>query len=92
MLALAGSLPESAAVRHDVRLFVGSHVRAVDRVLREAASPGVRDWSPGEPELEQVWVFLDLSFTAVMVLHGLFVGTLFGGLRVTLRLAGALPR
>eukprot|EP00983_Pelagomonas_calceolata_P056665 1144703-Pelagomonas_calceolata.AAC.1 len=40
----------------DARLcavFAGRMTRALDRVLREAASPGNFNWTPGDSELEQ---------------------------------------
>ncbi len=54
MLSVTASLPDSAAVRSDARLFAEAHYRALDRVLRDAAGAGGRDWAPGERELEQV--------------------------------------
>ncbi|KAJ9507991.1 hypothetical protein QJQ45_021325, partial [Haematococcus lacustris] len=53
VLALMTALPESSSVRQDARLFVGAHYRALDRLLREAASSGTSSWAPGPAELEQ---------------------------------------
>lgn len=37
VLSVAAALPDSLAVRADVRLFAEAHYRALDRVLRDAA-------------------------------------------------------
>ncbi|KAF5839634.1 hypothetical protein DUNSADRAFT_290 [Dunaliella salina] len=67
VLAIVAPLPESNAVRHDARLFVGAHYRALDRVLREAASPGNFNWTPGDSELEQAELVTSLLSRLVPV-------------------------
>ncbi|GAX76338.1 hypothetical protein CEUSTIGMA_g3784.t1 [Chlamydomonas eustigma] len=53
VLAIAATLPDSAPVKTEVRLFTEGHYRTLDRVLRDAAGSGGRDWYPAERELEQ---------------------------------------
>ena len=48
------SRPRAGCLQGDARLFVEGHYRLLDRLLREAASTGARDWAPGDAELEQV--------------------------------------
>ena len=53
VLALATALPHSAAVREQTAAFVVSHERALARILRDAASSGVRGWEPSDAELDE---------------------------------------
>ena len=48
------SRSRAGCLQGDARLFVEGHYRLLDRLLREAASTGARDWAPGDAELEQV--------------------------------------
>jgi hypothetical protein len=53
VLAIATALPTSAEAREQVAAFVEAHARSLARVLRDAASPGVRGWEPSDSELEE---------------------------------------
>jgi hypothetical protein len=52
-LAVVTALPASAAVGDQAAAFAEAHARSLARVLRDAASPGVRGWEPGDAELEE---------------------------------------
>lgn len=53
LLAIVGSLPDSAAVKAEACQFVDAHHRMLQRVIREAGGAGGADWTPGVHELEQ---------------------------------------
>jgi hypothetical protein len=60
VLAVLAALPHSAAAAEQAAEFVEAHARALARVLRDAASPGVRGWAPGDAELEQAALVVQL--------------------------------
>lgn len=60
VLALATALPHSIAVREQTAEFVESHARAIARILRDAASSGVRGWEPSDSELEEATLAMQL--------------------------------
>jgi hypothetical protein len=60
VLAVLAALPHSAAAAEQAANFVEAHARALARVLRDAASPSVRGWAPGDAELEQAALVVQL--------------------------------
>lgn len=60
VLALVTALPHSVAVREQTASFVESHARALARILRDAASSGVRGWEPSDLELEEATLAVQL--------------------------------
>jgi nuclear pore complex protein Nup205 len=60
VLALVTALPHSIAVREQTASFVESHARAIARILRDAASSGVRGWEPGDSELGEATLAVQL--------------------------------
>eukprot|EP00887_Chlorella_sp_A99_P002898 scaffold6.g2898.t1 len=59
-LSIASALPASGPVREQAGAFVDAHTRALVRVLYDAASPGVRGWEPGDAELEEATLAVQL--------------------------------
>ncbi|KAL4441042.1 hypothetical protein ABPG77_010473 [Micractinium sp. CCAP 211/92] len=60
VLAIVTALPNSSAVREQARAFVDAHGRTLTRVLHDAASPGIRGWEPGDAELEEATLAVQL--------------------------------
>ena len=60
VLTLITALPHSGPVREQTTVFVSTHARAFARILREAASAGVRGWEPGDGEIEQATLVVQL--------------------------------
>jgi len=60
VLAIFTALPHSAPVREQTVAFISAHSRTLARILRDAASPGVRGWEPGDEELDEATLVLQL--------------------------------
>lgn len=60
VLALSTALPHSAAVREQTAAFVVAHERAIARILRDAASSGVRGWEPSDAELDEATLAMQI--------------------------------
>ncbi|KAL4457392.1 hypothetical protein ABPG75_012257 [Micractinium tetrahymenae] len=60
VLAIVTALPNSSAVREQALSFVDAHARTLTRVLHDAASPGIRGWEPGDAELEEATLAVQL--------------------------------
>ena len=84
VLAMASALPASAAVREGTAAFVEAHSRALVRVLHDAASPGVRGWTPGDAELEEATLLVRLLAELAPARH-LLQGAAGGGAAAALQ-------
>jgi len=60
VLSICTALPQSDSVWEQIAEFVDTHSRTLARILRDAASPGVRGWEPSDAELDEATLAIQL--------------------------------